>query len=76
MPESGKRAIIFKWKRSDERSTATTYKTESQLFPKKCGVKLQNHLNHTAGKSRNFLKQRAAYFLRKALRVEGTKFSY
>jgi hypothetical protein len=36
--------------------TATIYKTELQLFPKKCEVKLQKHLNHSAGKSRNFLK--------------------
>jgi hypothetical protein len=34
----------------------STYKTESQLFPKKCGVKLHEHLNHGAGKNGNFLK--------------------
>ena len=43
-------------KKSDDGSTATAYTTESQLFPKKCEVKLLKHLNHRAGKSRNFLK--------------------
>ena len=29
----------------------TIYKTESPLFPKKCGVKLQKHLNNAAGRN-------------------------
>jgi hypothetical protein len=43
-------------KKFDDGSTATIYETESQLFPKKCEVKLHKHSNHIAGKSRNFLK--------------------
>jgi hypothetical protein len=35
---------------------ATIYKTELQLFPKKCRVKLQKHLNHIAGLSSPTLK--------------------
>ena len=75
MLERLKRAGWSRWKKSDEVSAAIVYTTESQLFPRKCEVKLQEHLNNSAGKSRYFLKQRAVCFLRKALRVEGTKFS-
>jgi hypothetical protein len=51
------------------------YKTESQLLQKKCEVKLQEHLNHIAGKSRNFLKNGRIIFCEKPIRVaEKNKF--
>jgi len=41
---------------SDDVKSPQHIKTESQLFSNKCVVKLQEHLNHIAGKSKNFLK--------------------
>jgi len=36
--------------RLDDGQTTTKYETELQLFPKKCEVKLQEHLNQVAGR--------------------------
>ena len=34
----------------DDGQTAAKYETELQLFPKKCEVKLQEHLNNVVGR--------------------------
>jgi hypothetical protein len=51
---------MFKPKNNTTALTATIYKTELQLFPKKCRVKQQKHSNNTAGLSRNNHKNRQA----------------
>jgi hypothetical protein len=61
---------VVKNGQSDDGKTATTYKTESQLFSKKCAIKLPKHANHTAGKSSNFLKNGQDLQRRKSRKIK------
>jgi hypothetical protein len=63
--------LLSEFEKSNNGTTVTIYETESQLFPKKCEVKLHEHLKIKQREQQ--LVTTGELFPTKSLRVEGNK---